>query len=67
MIAQKVLATIAELSERADNLEHAARLPLPPDIHITELRRGLRDIRDTLRMLYVTQAKENPWEGLPDD
>lgn len=56
------LDTIGRLSDKADNLVHAARLPLTPQTHVECLSGGMAEIRDALRELYLEASGNNPWE-----
>jgi len=54
--------SIGKVSDMADNFAHAARLPLPAEMHASQLRRGMEQIRDALRMIYRDHLGENPWD-----
>ena len=62
-MTQEQLDQIGEIADRCDNLAHAARLPMPPEFHVTQLTRALANVRDQLRALYVEASGDNPWEG----
>lgn len=47
------LERIGQLSDMADNLVHASTLPLPPAMHVDQLRKGLEQIRDDLRQIFI--------------
>lgn len=53
--------TIGELSDTLDNLLHAAKLPLPPQMHLTQLTAHIEQARDILRRVYYVETGENPW------
>lgn len=53
---------IADLADQADNLLAASKLPLTPQTHAENLGKGMEDIRDTLRRLYIREMGDNPWE-----
>lgn len=55
------LEQIGRISDTADNLSHAAKLPLGAELHVKYLTDGLVRIRDDLRKLYVELANDNPW------
>lgn len=59
------LDTIGALADRADNLAHGAKLPLPPLMHVEMLSLAMEEIRDALRQLYKTASGTNPWEDQP--
>ena len=58
---------IGQLADRVDNLFHALQLPLPPALHVQQLRVALPQIRDALRLIYTAQMGEDPWETHPPD
>lgn len=60
-MSNEELEQIGLLSDKADNLSHAAELPLPPEIHLKCLSGGMADIRDALRKLYIESSGVNPW------
>ena len=53
---------IGRLADKVDSLIHAAQLPLPAQFHLDQLRAALPEIRETLRLIYIAQTGENPWE-----
>lgn len=56
-----ILNRIGNLADQCDNMNAAARMPLPADVHLPILRTGLLDMRDELRSIYESIAGENPW------
>lgn len=56
---------IGQLADRVDNLVHALQLPLPPVLHVQQLREVLLQIRDALRLVYTEQMGEDHWETPP--
>jgi hypothetical protein len=65
---QALLDKIGSLSDRADNLAHAARMPgLSASIHLSGMTSGLADIRDELREAYKGFSGQDPWSESTDD
>lgn len=56
---------IGLLSDQLDNALHAARLPLPPAIHIEGMTAIISNVRDRLRALVIQSTGEDPWEHHP--
>jgi hypothetical protein len=52
---------IADLSEKAENYAHAAKLPLPDHLHVEQLTIGMKALRDELREIYIRTTGNNPW------
>ena len=52
---------LAEVAETLDNLIGALQLPLPPAMHVDQLKVHLPELRDKLRAVYVAETGENPW------
>jgi hypothetical protein len=57
---------VASLADRVDNLRAASFLPLPPAMHMEQLRGGLREIRNELRAIVRRETGDDPWDGQPD-
>ena len=57
--------TLSMVIEQAENLWHAAQLPLPLALHHEQLTRGLHEIAHTLKTLYIAQGGENYWNSSP--
>lgn len=53
---------IGLLADRVSNLLGAMKLPMPPQMHLDQLRKSLPELRDELRQLYADATGENPWE-----
>jgi hypothetical protein len=53
---------IASVERRIDNLIGAMQLPMPPVFHLERLKVALPEIRDTLRLIYIAETGEDPWE-----
>jgi hypothetical protein len=64
-ITRKQLETLGKLSDKAANLRAASHLRLPPEMHVTQLSNGMKEIRDEIRELYIDIAHENPWDLEP--
>lgn len=52
---------IGALSDTLDNILHAAKLPLPPKMHLEQLTAHIEQARDILRRVYYVETGENPW------
>lgn len=52
---------IAAVEKRVDNLIGAMQLPMPPALHLEQLKSALPEIRDTLRLIYTAETGEDPW------
>jgi hypothetical protein len=52
---------VGQLADRIDNLLGAMQLPLPPAMHVQQLRVALPQIRDVLRLIYTAETGEDPW------
>jgi len=55
---------IGLISDIADNYINALSLPLPPQVHLESVAKGLTEIRDELRKIYREIAREDPWQGM---
>lgn len=55
-------SALGELSDRCDNLFHAAQIPMPAEFHKEQLSHAMAEIRDELRRIYVSETGFNPWE-----
>lgn len=53
---------LAEIAERLDNLTGSLQIPMPAQFHVDQLKNILPEIRDELRLLYISESGENPWE-----
>lgn len=53
---------VGVVSDRLDNLIHAAALPMPPKFHLDQILPALAELRDELRAIHVAMTGENPWE-----
>ncbi len=52
---------LGELADKCDNLVAASQLPLPPSMHIEQLRDGLVGIATMLKRYHIQETGENPW------
>lgn len=52
---------IGELADKADNLIAATNIPLRPEMHVSCLKDGLKEISEALKQYYIEQTGENPW------
>jgi hypothetical protein len=48
-------------ADTLDNLLHALNLPLPPAMHVAQLKAALPDLVKALREVYVAETGDNPW------
>ena len=51
-----------ELIDRLDNLNGALQLPMPPAMHVTQMKIALPEVIAGLKEVYVGNYGENPWE-----
>lgn len=56
------LERVGEAADTCDNLIFAAKMPLPPEIHLEGILGSLRTLRDTLREVYTAEAGHDPWD-----
>lgn len=67
------LMTIAELTDRLDNLIHALELDIPAQMHVEIMQTVLPEIRTKIRKALIEETGEDPWENsvkpiiAPDD
>ena len=59
------LDSLGKISDTADNFSHASQLHLPAALHAELLSKGMVNIRDQIRKLYVEVSGENPWADEP--
>ena len=68
---QELSDLIGELVDKAENylqygaIVHEPMKSLPPVMRIDALTRGLMEVRDALRKVYVESALNDPWDGDP--
>lgn len=53
---------IGKLADKADNFLAATNLPMPPEFHLKQLKVGLKEISDALKLIYQDVTGINPWE-----
>lgn len=61
-ITEDNMDKIGELSDRIENLTYAAKLNLPPAMHLEQITKVIVEIKDELRAIYKDTTGENPWE-----
>jgi hypothetical protein len=61
------LENLGVLIDRLDNLAHALKMPLRPEMHVEVLRDSLPKLVNSFKAAYVAELHENPWEFHPDD
>ncbi len=54
--------TLGLLIDELDNLAHALKLPLPPQMHIEQIGTALPEKVKKLKEVYVEITGENPWD-----
>lgn len=59
------MEALSMVAETLDNLFHALTIPMPPSIHIDQMKRQLPELRDKLRAIYVAETGDNPWTDAP--
>lgn len=50
------------LIDELDNLAHALQIPLPPQMHVEQLKELLPEKVAKLKALYIEITGQNPWE-----
>lgn len=53
MTPAEAIETVGRMADKADNLLHAAKLPVPDSIHVTGMKAGLEEIHQALQEAYV--------------
>jgi hypothetical protein len=53
---------LGQLIDSLDNLAHALKMPLPPQMHIDVFSRSLPEKVKELKEVFVEITGENPWE-----
>lgn len=66
-ITVEQLDCLGKISDSADNFHHASQLNLKAALHAEQLSKGMLNIRDQIRKLYVEVSGENPWADEPSD
>jgi hypothetical protein len=50
------------LIDEIDNLAHALNFPLPPQMHVDQLKAALPEKVNRLKELFVKISGEDPWD-----
>lgn len=53
---------LGQAIDRVDNLAHALKLPLSPNMHVDQLRAALPEAVADLKAAFVKLTGDNPWE-----
>ncbi len=53
---------LGQLIDSVENYAAALNLPLPPQMHIDQLKEALPDFAKRLKAIYVSETGENHWE-----
>jgi hypothetical protein len=61
------LDNLGVLIDRLDNLAHALKMPLRPEMHVSVLRDSLPQLVKQFKAAYAKELGENPWEGEPSE
>lgn len=56
---------LGKLADSLDNLLYAAKLPVPPHMHVTLLTEKIRSARDEITAIVREATGEDPWETNP--
>lgn len=56
------IETLGEQVDRLENLSAGLNMPLPPTMHIEQLKKILPEIAEVIKQYYITTTGENPWE-----
>lgn len=48
-------------ADKLDNLYHALMLPLPPAMHVAQLKAALPEVIAQMRKVYTAETGDNPW------
>ena len=54
--------TLGQLIDSLDNLAHALKMPLPPQMHVEQLGIALPEKVKQLKEVFVEITGENPWD-----
>jgi hypothetical protein len=60
------LEDLGVLIDRLDNLAHALKMPLRPEMHVSVLRDSLPKLVKQFKAAYAKELGENPWESHPE-
>ena len=53
---------LGQLIDSIDSITHALNIPLPPQIHVEQLKNLLPEKVEKLKEVFVKITGENPWE-----
>lgn len=56
---------LGKLADSLDNMLYAAKLPVPPHMHVTVLTEKIRSARDEIAAIVREATGEDPWETNP--
>ena len=54
--------TLGQLIDSLDNLAHALKIPMPPQMHVEQLSVALPEKVKQLKEVFVEITGENPWD-----
>lgn len=53
---------LGQAIDRIENLIYALKMPLPPTMHVEQIKKALPEILEELKAGYIETTGENPWE-----
>jgi hypothetical protein len=53
---------LGQLIDSLDNLSHALKLPLPPEMHVEQISIALPEKVKELKEVFAEITGENPWD-----
>lgn len=56
------LEKIGQAVDGIENLAAGLNLPLPPQMHIDQLKKILPEIANQIKEAFIAETGENPWE-----
>lgn len=59
--------TIAEIADSMDSISAMLNLPLPPQMHLDQIKTMLPDWSKKLKGVYIEENDDNPWRDTPFD
>jgi hypothetical protein len=65
MKAEDKFEKLGLLIDKLDNYAHALKLPLPPQMHVEQLKSGLPEVVQKLKESFQELSGENPWKSAP--
>lgn len=57
------MESLGMAADTLDNLYHALLLPMPPAMHVAQLKAALPEVIKKLRAVYVAETGDNPWSA----